>query len=108
MCQTRVLATKDQTVISSCIGCGMYYVWHNNLVLNFSTPAFDSFREVVDTINFEHNCLPFPDGNERLILHTPNDDISFAFDEAEFEAFRAAIDEAIYMNEIYSLMRNER
>ena len=90
------------------MGCGMYYVWHNNLVLNFNTVAFDSFREVVNTICFESNCLPFPDGNERLILHTPNDDISFAFDEEEFEAFRCAIDEAIYMNTVYELMGKER
>lgn len=104
MCATRVLSTRGQTVLSSCMGCGVYYLWHNNLLLNFTESAFKSFREVVNSLPFEQNSLPFPDGEERIVLHTPNDDISFAFDEDEFEEFKIAIDEAIYMNEVYMLM----
>jgi hypothetical protein len=85
----------------------MYYIWHNNLVLNFSEAAFDSFQEVVNSLPFGRNSLPFPDGHDRVILHTPNDDISFAFDEEEFDDFCNAIDEAIYMNEVYTLMNKE-
>lgn len=104
MCQTRILSTKDQTVISNCIGCKMFYIWHNNLLLNFTEEAFASFKEVVFNMPFNNNCLPFPDQEERIVLHTPNDDISFAFEYDEFETFKSAIDEAIYMNEVYTLM----
>jgi hypothetical protein len=104
MCKTRILTTKGETVISSCMECRMYYIWHNNLVLNFSELAFGSFQEVVNSLPFDRNALPFPDGDDRIILHTPYDDISFAFDEDEFHSFRSAIDEAIYMNEVYTLM----
>lgn len=107
MCQTRVLTNKGQTVISSCMGCGMYYIWHQNLVLSFPAKAFRSFREVVTAVCFESNAQPFPDGQERIMLNTPNDDISFAFDEEELEDFRAAIAEAEYMNEVYQLMERE-
>lgn len=104
MCKTRILSTKDQTVISSCIGCGMYYIWHNNLLLNFTTEAFNSFRDVVQDLPFHNNSLPFPDDEERVILHTPNDDICFAFEYEEFQLFKDAIEEALYMNEVYVLM----
>lgn len=104
MCKTRVLATRDQTVISSCVSCGMYYIWHNNLVLNFSSSAFDSFQGLVNGLDFHSSSLPFPDGEERVVLHTPNEDISFAFDEEEFESFKNAIDEAVYMKEVYVLV----
>lgn len=104
MCQTRVLTTRGETVISSCMGCGMYYIWHRNLVLTFPSAGFDSFKEIVGKISFESNSLPFPDGNQRIILHTPSDDISFAFDQEELEDFREAVLEASYMNEVYTLM----
>ena len=104
MCKTRVLSTKGDTVISSCMGCKMYYLWHNNLLLNFSMDAFEAFRGVVFSLPFHKNSLPFPDDEERIILHTPNDDICFAFCYEEFESFKLAIDESIYMNEVYQLM----
>lgn len=104
MCKTRVLSTKGETVISSCVGCKMYYLWHSNLLLNFTAEGFESFREVVNSLPFQKNSLPFPDDVERIILHTPNDDICFAFCYDEFETFKAAIDEAVYMNEVYVMM----
>lgn len=85
----------------------MYYIWHHNLVLNFPAIGFTSFKEVVDAICFESNSLPFPDGEDRIILHTPNDDISFTFDPEELEDFRAALSEATYMNEVYMLMERD-
>ncbi|HWW41702.1 DUF6686 family protein [Pedobacter sp.] len=105
MCKTRVLSTRGNTVLSSCTGCGVYYLWHNNLLLNFTEEAFLLFREVVNSLPFEDNSLPFPNGEERIVLNTPNHDICFAFAEDEFEEFKIAIDEAIYMNEVYQLMR---
>lgn len=105
MCKTRVLSTKGDTLISTCVGCKVFYLWHNNLLLNFTEQAFMSFREVVEGMPFNNNCLPFPDMEERIILHTPNEDICFAFCYDEFEDFKEAINEAIYMNEVYALMR---
>ncbi|WP_316835171.1 DUF6686 family protein [Pedobacter nutrimenti] len=105
MCKTRVLSSRGNTVLSSCTGCGVYYLWHNNLLLNFTEEALLSFREVVNSLPFEDNSLPFPNGEERIVLNTPNHDICFAFEEDEFEEFKIAIDEAIYMNEVYQLMR---
>ena len=107
MCQTRVLTSSGKTVISNCIGCRMYYVWHCNLALSFPEAGFNSFKEIVDTVCVKKNLLPFPDGHDRIILHTPNDDISFVFDLEELEDFKLALAEAVYMNEVYMLMERE-
>jgi hypothetical protein len=105
MCINKILSQKGQTIISNCIGCKTFYIWHDNLMLSFSEEAFSSFKEVLNSLSFEDRCLPFPGGEERIILHTPHDDISFAFAEEEFELCKAAIDEAIFMKEVYELMQ---
>jgi hypothetical protein len=89
--------------------CRLQYVLYlaQQPAFKFQLEAFMSFRDVVNNMPFHNNCLPFPDQEERVVLHTPNDDISFAFDYEEFEVFKAAIDEAIYMSEVYSLMNQE-
>lgn len=104
MCKTRVLSTKGETVVSACIGCNMYYLWHNNLLLNFTADGLETFRGVINSLPFHKNSLPFPDDTERIILHTPNEDVCFAFAYDEFELFKAAIDEAMFMNEVYVMM----
>lgn len=105
MCKTRILSSRDQTIVSGCMGCGTFYLWHNNLLINFSAEAFQEFRKMVNELPFYKNSLPFPDEEERVIVHTPHEDICFAFDYEEFELFKMAIDEALYMNEVYTLMR---
>lgn len=104
MCNTIALSTKGETAISSCMNCHVFYLWHNNLLLTFPTAAFTAFHEVVEALSFHQNCLPFPDDEDRVILHTPNDDICFAFRFEEFELFKEAMAEAIYMDNVYSLI----
>ncbi len=106
MCLTRILSTKDQTVITSCLACKAFYIWHNNLMLSFTHKTFTTFQELLNSLSFNESSLPFPDMEERIILRTPNDDISFAFTETEFEQFKAAVAEAIYMKEVYLLLNH--
>ncbi|PWG78369.1 hypothetical protein DDR33_22655 [Pararcticibacter amylolyticus] len=80
-------------------------IWHNNLLLNFTKEEFLSFRKVINDLVFGDNSLPFPDDIDRIILRTPNRDISFTFAEFDFEQFKQAMDEAIYFSEIYSMMQ---
>lgn len=74
-------------------------------MLSFTREAFISFKLVVNSVSFESSCLPFPGGLQKIILHTPNEDISFSFAEEEFELFKEAIEEAIYMKEVYALVQ---
>jgi len=80
-------------------------IWHANLLLNFGRKEFLSFNKVIHSLNFWDHSHPFPDGSERIILRTPNPDISFTFEETDFELFKEAVEEALYMSEVYALMR---
>lgn len=105
MCQTKILSWKDQTLISQCDECQVIYIWHNNLMLSLNKDEFFSFKRTVGGLSFYKHCLPFPDGEERVILRTPNQDISFVFAYEEYELFKDSIDEAIHMTEVYALMQ---
>lgn len=106
MCQIRVLSSKKQAVISHCIHCKMVLVWHQNLLLNFTPEEFLSFRNMIFKLDYYDCCVEFNDGEERAIIRTPNHDICFAFNYEEWENLRDAIEEAVYMNEVYQLMQS--
>jgi hypothetical protein len=104
MCETRMLSKKGAATISQCIECRTVYIWHRNLVLNFSESQFADFKNFARDMDFEERCLPFPDGLERAVVRTPHNDINFAFTMDEWENLNGAIDEAGYMLEVYGLM----
>lgn len=104
MCETKVLARKGAVLVSRCANCGTIYIWQNNLVLNFSDAQFVSFKKFVYEMDFAERSLPFPDGEERAVLRTPDNNISFAFTDDEWHDFKSALDEAGCMMEIYRLI----
>jgi len=104
MCKTTILSAGKRTTITQCPCCDVIYIWHNNLLLSFSMPDFITFKNVIEKTSFTENCLPFPDKRNRIILRTPNDDISFAFTLRELETFKAKLDEALFMKEVYALI----
>lgn len=73
-------------------------------MLSFSERQFVAFRKHTMSPDFEENFYNFPDGEERLILHTPNPDICFSFTEDEWTGFEIALEEASYMQSIYKLV----
>lgn len=103
MCLTRELSKKGQTIIMGCVECNAFYVFHNNLMLSFKYEEFEVFKADVEDLSFSEDCVPFPDGSQKVILHTPNSDISFSFVEEELELFKTAISESIFMQEVYAL-----
>lgn len=107
MCKTLVLSSGKHTAISHCPCCKVFYVWHNNLVLSFNAQEFALFKEIIDDASFYDTCLPFPDKQDRILLRSPNEDISFAFTAEELADFRTMLNEAIYMKEVYTLMSTE-
>ncbi|RFZ86121.1 hypothetical protein DYU05_09930 [Mucilaginibacter terrenus] len=80
------------------------FIWNHNLILSFSPLQFTQFRDFSVELDFEAHSFPFPDGEERMVMRTPADDIQFTFTNAEWEDFHAAMGEACYMLEVYSLM----
>lgn len=56
-------------------------------------------------VDTDESTFPFPDGEDRLILRTPNSDINFCFTGIEWAQFQEALDEAGYMQTIYEMMK---
>jgi hypothetical protein len=104
MCETRILSQKGAAFISQCADCRAVYIWHHNLVLNFTEAQFADFKNFAHDLDFDERALPFPDGEERAVIRTPHNDINFAFTIDEWLTFQAAIDEAVYMMEVYGLI----
>ncbi len=104
MCATNILSKQAATVISYCKCCETIYVWHNNLMLCFDIDQFKAFRDFTENWDHEDMVHDFPDGQERIVLRTPNRDINFTFTMDEWENFKQAMDEAMYMREIYMLI----
>lgn len=75
-------------------------------MLSFQERQFVSFKKDTRSENFEESFFRFPDGEERLILHTPNPDICFSFTEDEWTDFSIALEEASYMQCIYKLVHS--
>jgi hypothetical protein len=103
MCQTVILCQKGPTLISQCVECRVINIWHHSILLYFDTEKFQAFRDHTTQLDPLDHTFPFPDGQDRLILHTPNKDINFCFTSTEWDLFRSALDEAGYMQAIYDL-----
>jgi hypothetical protein len=104
MCDAKVISQKNTVVISRCSECRCIFIWNNNLILNFSPQQFIQFRDFTIELDIDEYTLPFPDGQERVVMRTPVNDIQLAFTPQEWDDFHAAMEEAVYMQEIYSLM----
>jgi hypothetical protein len=104
MCETRTLSKKGSAMICRCSDCRNIYIWHQNLILNFTEEQFRRFKAFSVEMDFDERSLPFPDGQERAVLRTPQQDISFTFTQPEWTNFKAAMDEAAYMLEVYNLI----
>lgn len=105
MCETKILARHQQAHVSQCMHCKTIYLWHGNLLLNFTPNDFASFREALYQREFCECSMPFPDEEERVIIHSPVHDISFTFSKAEWINLQAAVDEALVMHQVYELIR---
>ena len=104
MCQTQILSQKGASFISHCPDCQMINIWNNNLMLYFTPQQFDSFNDFITNLVFSERSFPFPDGEERVILCTPNRDINFVFTLQEYRELSEAMEEAVYLRQVYQLL----
>jgi len=107
MCDTKVLSQVGESVISRCAECRCIFIWHNNLIISFSTEQFNQFRDFTVELDFTAHSFPFPDGQERVVMRTPVNDVQMTFTTEQWGNFHSAMDEAIYMQQVYDLMEGE-
>ncbi|WFB63861.1 hypothetical protein PZ892_01330 [Sphingobacterium sp. WM] len=87
---------EDQNIIHLCF---------NNLLINFSKEDFITFRRIVKDIYLENSPVSFPDGRQRILLNSPYLGINFSFDHFEMTELVRSLDEAYYMERIYSFLQ---
>lgn len=104
MCENRTLAQVAQAHISQCMNCKAVFLWHGNLLLNFSQDDFVQFSQALHKRDFGDYSVPFPDQEDRVIMHSPCQDISFTFTRSEWADMKAAVNEALLMQQVYALI----
>lgn len=105
MCDIRPLCIKNRAHISHCANCQTVYIWHNNIVLNFTPKDFQLFHEAMERQDFYDCSMMFPDGEERVVVHSPCRDISFTFTLPEWLNMKDAMNEAMLLQQVYDLIR---
>lgn len=105
MCNTRILCQTSKTTVSQCTACGMYFIWHNNVLLHFLNKEFYLFLTHIKTYDFEQRSFYFPDGERRLVMRSSVDEISLAFTSEEWEDLMEVLTEASYLGNIYDILK---
>lgn len=107
MCQSTILNTKGNTIISYCPKCQNHYVWQSSFLLSFSLFQFQCFASDIENCKVEKEYVRFPDGTWRTFLETPLQEILLTFTEDEWRDFRNAVQEAYYMREVYDIINKD-
>lgn len=106
MCKKTIIAQREGVVITQCVNCKTVNIWKTGLLMRFTFDQFDQFAEITSRIEFDDYLEYAPDGTEIVILSTPCNDICLMFTREELANFVNAIEEAIYMQNIYKLVHN--
>lgn len=104
MCKKTVIAQIKSVTITQCVNCKVVNIWKTGLLMKFTFEQFDEFAKIASRIEFDNYLEYAPDGTEIVILSTPCNDICLMFTREELYHFSNAIDEAIYMQNVYRLV----
>ena len=88
-CKTEVVYEDEGFVLTQCRDCGRIGMLHGQCMLAFDFYGFRSFFNYINSMDFEHNKLPFFDGVDRVIIETYHPDIQFCLDEFDFFKLKA-------------------
>jgi len=104
-CRLKILSKNNLGFISMPENQNIIHLCFNNLLINFSKEDFITFRKIVKDIYKENEPISFPDGRKRMLLSSPYQGINFSFDHFEMTELVRSLDEAYYMERIYSYLQ---
>lgn len=104
-CSLKILSKNDLGFISMPENQNIIHLCFNNILINFSKEDFFTFRRIVKDIFKENEPISFPDGRERILLNSPYQGINFSFNRIEMAELVRSLDEAYYMERIYSYLQ---
>ena len=103
----KILTMNELGFISMPESKEFIHLCFNNLMINFTLSDFAIFRTMVKHIYAEHGAVIFPDGRHRILMQSPYNGINFSFNPYELNQLVSALDEAFYMQKIYSYLEKE-
>jgi len=103
-CPLKILSKNDLGFISMPVDQNIIHLCFNNLLINFTKEDFLTFRNIVKNIYKENEPISFPDGKNRILISTPYQGINFSFNQQEMILLVRSLDEAFYMEKIYSYL----
>jgi len=109
MCQTnpKTLFHGGHYNITTCLGCRTVGLFYNNILSSFEHDQFVQFADSVSSLKFQDVCVPFPDGQARVILKTCHRDIQFCFNYPEFVEFQVGLSESLVLLEIQDVLNQK-
>ncbi len=104
MCMTAILTQQGSHTISHCVNCQTLFIYFNQLVLSFKPIQFEVFCDSVNDVSFEHCAVPFPNGEDKVVIRSPHEDIRFAFGIEEWFCLVNLVNEAKLMLQVQQLL----
>ena len=104
MCKKTIIAQRNNITITQCVNCKVVNIWKRGMLMRFTFEQFEEFAKIASQIEFDNYLEYAPEGTEIVILSTPCNDICLMFTREELHNFSNAIDEAVYMQNVYRLV----
>lgn len=106
MCKPTVIARKGNVAVTQCVNCKIVNIWNKNVLITFSFQQFHAFINATKDLEFDNYLEKSPDGVEIVVLATPYPDLSLVFTRNEWTDFFTALNEAVYMQQIYQMVHS--
>ena len=94
-CRPKILVESHNYNVAQCPHCSRVGLYYHNILIGFELKEFCSFSKSVLRIDFDMNCLLFPDEEEHVVLNTCHRDIQLSFKRREFEEFSSMLNQAL-------------
>lgn len=104
ICRPKLLVQKENFYIAQCKHCQRIGLAYKNILAGYSPEEFENFSESVNKLEFQKHCIPFPDGNNQIIIHTCHQNIQFSFTKEEFTELVIGLIEAKMLLEAQKIL----
>lgn len=106
MCKKTIIAQRNSVTITQCTNCKTVNISKKSILMRFTFDQFDEFSRIARRIEFDNYLEYAPDGTEVVLLSTPCNDICLMFTREELSDFANAIEEAVFMQNVYQLVHH--
>lgn len=92
-CRYETLSRGEDHLVSRCRGCKRISLHFQSLLMSFTEQDFVAFKTSVTCMDFEVHAISFPNGQRKVILNSPHEDLRICFGLEELERFQDILNE---------------